>query len=386
MSDDLPHRLLRARAHLDAGFDDTDVERSLASLAKRIQHRQRVRQAGLATSALLVLGLCWFTLAPSQQARLAQRDPASVAPGTAQLTVARTRDGSLARALEVGTQLQVQQDGEDEVTLSLTAGAGHFEVRKRPGRRYHVRAGDVDVSVLGTVFDVKRRGPRTEVSVLHGAVQVRWASGQTILRAGESDWFPRASAASTEGSAESLAEASAEAYAAEQQRAQSAAPADTSASHAVAKVNRHDAWRTLARAGKHGEAFRTLDRAHVEDLDGLLLAADAARLSGHPREAADYLERLVERYPSSASARLGAFTLAGLLLHELGNPKRAARSYERAYQLDPEGPLAEDALAREAEAYRKAGQRERARQAAERYLARYPEGVRRGELQRYLGE
>lgn len=386
MSDDLRQRLSRARAHLDAGFDDGDVERSLSSLSKRIQHRQRVRQAGLATSALLLLGLAWFTLGPSQQARLAQRDPASVAPSAEPLTLAHTRDGSLARALETGTQLQVQQDGEHEVALSLGAGAGHFEVSKRPGRRYHVRAGDVDVVVLGTVFDVKRRGPRTQVSVSHGAVQVRWASGQTILRAGESDWFPRTSAASTEAFAESLAEASAQAYAAEQQLDESREPANTSATHAVSRVNRHDAWRTLARAGKHGEAFRTLDRAPVEDLDGLLLAADAARLSGHPREAAEYLERLVERYPSRASARLGAFTLAGLLLHELGNPARAARSYERAYQLDPQGPLAEDALAREAEAYAKAGQRERARQAAERYLARYPEGVRRSELQRYLGE
>jgi transmembrane sensor len=376
VNDDLRHRLARAQAHLEAGFDDTDVERSLSSLSQRLQRRQRLHQASLATSALALLALAWVAVgSPKGAAPVAEHA----------LTVERTRDGSLARALEDDTQLQVQRDGEHEVMLSLARGAGHFEVEKRPGRRYHVRAGEVDVQVLGTVFDVKRRGARTEVSVQHGAVQVRWSSGQTILRAGEHDWFPRATMPG-DVRPESLVEASAQAYAAEQQTGSLRPATDQAALPVDGKPGKREGWRSLARAGKHGEAFRTLDRARVEDLEGLLLAADAARLSGHPREAAQYLERLVERYPDSAPARLGAFTLGGLLLHELRNPARAARSYARAYQLDPQGPLAEDALAREAEAYARAGQHERARHAAERYLSRYPEGVRRGELQRYLGE
>jgi transmembrane sensor len=388
VSDDLRHRLARARTHLEAGFDDGDVERSLSSLQRRIQRRQRARQAGLAASALSLLVVVWFTLGAPKQAPLAEGTPAASVPGaSAALTVRHTRDGSFARALELGTQLQVQQDGEHEVALSLLRGASHFEVTKRAERRYHVHAGEIDVLVLGTVFDVKRRGARSEVTVQHGAVEVSWPSGKTILRAGESDWFPRAEVAATAAPAESLVEASAQAYAAEQPTGEGVSSPDTAAvAPPSPKAHKHDAWRTLARAGKHGEAFRTLDRAPVEDLEGLLLAADAARLSGHPREAALYLERLVARYPSSASARLGAFTLAGLLLHELGNPARAARSYARAYQLDPQGPLAQDALAREAEAYGRAGQRARAKQAAELYLTRFPEGVRRSELQRYLGE
>ena len=383
MKRDLAERLARARGHLDAGFDERDVERSLGQLTRRIERRQRALRAGLAVSLAALLAVGWVALRAPEQAPVAQR-------ATLRHTQ-HTQDGSLASALEADTLLQVQQDGEREVSLSLERGAGHFEVTRRPGRRYRVHAGVVDVQVLGTVFDVKRRGARSLVSVSHGAVQVSWPSGQTILSAGQSDWFPRAGGSEPAATASSLEQASAQAYAAEAAPAATAQPAALvaplpAAVPADSAPPRREAWRSLARAGKHGEAFRSLDRAHVEDLEGLLLAADAARLSGHPRDAASYLERLVQRYPESAPARLGAFTLAGLQLNELHDPARAARSYARAYQLDPKGPLAEDALAREAEAHARAGQRERARRAAERYLALFPEGVRRDELRRYLGE
>jgi transmembrane sensor len=146
------------------------------------------------------------------------------------------------------------------------------------------------------------------------------------------------------------------------------------------------AWRELARAGKHHEAFDSLGAAEVEDLDGLLLAADAARLSGHTRAAVDHLTRLVERYPHDARAQLAAFTLGRLALYELSQPRLAARHFARAHALAPAGELAADALAREAEAHYRAGDRAEARSAAERYLARYPSGPRRKQLSSYLRE
>jgi transmembrane sensor len=150
-----------------------------------------------------------------------------------------------------------------------------------------------------------------------------------------------------------------------------------------AKPEQRERWRTLARAGKHQEAFGSLGKKPVEDLPGLLLAADAARLSGHPREAAGFLEQLVQRYPEGATAPLAAFTLGRLALYELKQPALAAKSFARAYTLKPKGPLAEDALAREAEAYHRAGDAERAKSAAQRYLERFPNGSRREELARY---
>jgi transmembrane sensor len=70
-------------------------------------------------------------------------------------------------------------------------------------------------------------------------------------------------------------------------------------------------------------------------------------------------------------------------LYELKQPALAARSFARAYTLDPNGPMAEDALAREAEAYHQAGDAQRSKRAAERYLERFPSGARHAELAGY---
>jgi len=369
-----------------------DVERALSSLERRIERRRRTQRAVAAAALVSVCLLGFFSVRGS-------REPLAQAP-------LHTRDGSQATLVEPDTQLQVQRDSESEVVLALARGTGHFDVTKRPTRRYRVRAGQVDVQVLGTVFDVERRGERSRVHVVQGAVRVGWPGGHTVLRAGESGWFPRTNqpaeaahadntlpgdaappvAADRVGSTAALAAELTpphQAQAVQDVRAETTTVLQTGASH-DRRGPRREAWRSLARAGKHREAFRSLDRAPVEDLEGLLLAADAARLSDHPRDAAKYLERLVREYPETAPARLAAFTLGGLQLQELRDPARAARSFARAYTLDPEGPLAGDALAREAEALTRAGQTDRAAEVARRYLTRFPQGVRRAELQRYL--
>jgi hypothetical protein len=61
-----------------------------------------------------------------------------------------------------------------------------------------------------------------------------------------------------------------------------------------------------------------------------------------------------------------------VLLDELSRPREAAEAFETAGQLG--GPLAEDALAREAEAWSSAGEPARAKAMADRYLTAYPTG------------
>ena len=73
---------------------------------------------------------------------------------------------------------------------------------------------------------------------------------------------------------------------------------------------------------------------------------------------------------------MAAFTLGRLKLEELGKPSEAARAFEEARRLAPKGPLAEDALAREVEAWVKAGEADKASAAATEYKKRYPRGVR----------
>ena len=115
----------------------------------------------------------------------------------------------------------------------------------------------------------------------------------------------------------------------------------------------------------------------VGDAPGqLLLAADVARLSGHPADAVPYLERFLARHGKDPRAALTAFTLGRVLLEDLGRPSRAASAFARARRLAPEGELAEDALAREVESWSRAGRAKEASSRAQQYVARYPRGRR----------
>lgn len=366
----LADRLAQAREHVDAGFDARDAERGVAALERRIARRRHASQAGIACAAAAVLALAFVW-------RSREQTPLTAA--AAQPRTLTTHDGSVATPGDADSVLALRRDALDEVALELTRGRGHFEVTPNRQRRYRVRAGSVDVEVLGTAFEVERQGERVRVAVEHGVVRVGWRAGSTTLRAGESGTFPPLAAADP---ASAAAEPAPPPTAAD---VRPGPPAAKAARGRKPEPAAHERWRTLARAGKHREAFGSLGQQPVEDLPGLLLAADAARLSGHPREAASFLQHLVERYPESPSAPLAAFTLGRLALYELKQPALAARSFGKAYALHPDGAMAEDATAREAEAYHLAADAQRSKSAAERYLQRYPKGARRQEMLGYAG-
>jgi len=121
-----------------------------------------------------------------------------------------------------------------------------------------------------------------------------------------------------------------------------------------------------------------------ESAADLLQAADKARVSGHAVQAAELLRKLLREHRSDARAPLAAFTLGRMLLMELGRPLEAASAFAEARRLSPGGPFAEDALAREVEAYSKARVTAQAHARAEEYLRLYPEG-RRAAVVRVLG-
>lgn len=97
------------------------------------------------------------------------------------------------------------------------------------------------------------------------------------------------------------------------------------------------------------------------------------------------LRTIVSRHPHDPRAPLAAFTLGWILLDELGRPTEAAEAFARACTLSPQGPLAEDALAREVEAWSRASDVARALERAETYLAKYPHGTRARSVRRFGG-
>jgi TolA-binding protein len=127
---------------------------------------------------------------------------------------------------------------------------------------------------------------------------------------------------------------------------------------------------SLAKGPNHGPS-----RAHGgDDPAGLLAAADVARRSRSPRGAVAPLRRLVERYPKDPRAPSAAFTLGWVLLTDLNRPRDAAVAFADAERIAPRGALAEDAAARVAEAWQKAGEPRRAAAAARHYVQTYPSG------------
>lgn len=105
--------------------------------------------------------------------------------GMGQERVISLADGSTAR-LAPGSVLDVAyRNGERRVRLK--AGEAFFEVRRDPTRPFLVEAGDTEVTVLGTGFDVRRGRSGDEVGVRHGRVRVERPDGvSALLTAG--DW------------------------------------------------------------------------------------------------------------------------------------------------------------------------------------------------------
>jgi len=252
--------------------------------------------------------------------------------------------------------------------VEIARGGARFVVSRNPQRVFRVEAGDVAVEVLGTRFSVYREAGRARVDVEEGRVLVRWAGGSSERRSGESGLFPPERlppAKATNGSLEVP------------RRAQRSvgAPAPT--------------WRDLAQEGDFDKAYEALARRGAptvrDEPAELLLAADVARLSHHSGEAVAPLERLLTDHAADPRAPLAAFTLGRVLLEELGQPLQAARAFARAERLAPDGPLAQDAIAREVEAWSRAGDAFAARTRAEEYVKRYPDGRRLRAVRRFGG-
>lgn len=330
---DLMQRIASAGARIDPGLSDRDVER-LVSGARRRRHRgfstRRVLVAAGAAAALaLVLGVAMSHRAPRPRA-----PEVAAAPRPAPASrVLRLSDGSTAAPLDAQTDIELLEERPDRVRLSLARGRARFEVTPQPKRAFMVRAGDVTVVVVGTVFTVERVADRVGVAVQRGTVRVEWADGAALVNAGQSGWYPPLAAAVPSSHA---------------RRNRTASPAAAA------------------------PAVRDEKEAAAE----LLLAADRARLAGRGEDGAELLRRLLREYPDDPRAPLAAFTLGRLLLMELGRPGEAAAAFAETRRLAPQGPFAEDALAREVEALGKAGRSAEAQARAQEYQRLYPNGRR----------
>lgn len=120
---------------------------------------------GLAV-ACVIAGAAWLG-APS----LAIRLTADHVTTTAELKTVTLEDGSTVE-LAPDTALDVQFQGETR-QVTLLRGEAFFDITRDPKRRFRVIAGEAQVEVLGTAFDVEISDTATRVSVARGSVAAR---------------------------------------------------------------------------------------------------------------------------------------------------------------------------------------------------------------------
>ena len=352
----LSTQLARLRDHIDPHLTSGDVERLVVGAA-RLHRRRRWRRWVLATSALtasLLVILHVATRPPMSAPLRADVVPARIET-RAQGPVIRLQDGSFAASPEGPAVISLEEDTPRRATLVLREGKMRFHVIPTRERTFTVKAGAVKVTVLGMAFTMERIADRVSVSADGSPLLVEWGSEHRLLEVGESGWFPPAETEVSWTPAGQLATAA--------QLATGAARARSV--HATAASPRSGAVPT----GVPPTLTTPTVTARLE-------AADAARQSGRPREGADLLQRIVDEHPEDPRAPLAAFTLGRVLLRELGRPREAAAAFAQARVLAPRGPFAEDALAREVEAWASTEEIATRRARAATYLRLYPAGRR----------
>jgi len=343
--------LSTVRAH----WGEADAHAAEQAVRRRIRRRAATRRIGGAAVGVLLLVAGAFALL-----RAPAPAPASPPMQAKASRSFRFSDGSVADPIGISSVLHVAADTPTRAVVEVATGSGRFTVKKNPARVFRVEAGAVTVEDLGTIFSVERVADRARVSVEEGQVRVSWRGGERTMAAGEAGLFPPEAAPAT------------------------VAPAKPSPSH---RAESKRSWRELAEDGEYDAAWDALGAAaQPSDEPGdLLLAADVARLSHHPAEAVTQLRKVIRDHANDPRAPLAAFTLGRVLLEALGEPREAAEAFARAEELAPDGPLAQDAIAREVEALSRAGETAGAHARAVEYLRRYPDGRRLHAVKRFGG-
>jgi len=147
---------------------------------RRRSRRRWLAGAGAACTAAVVGGVLFHgyrTETPDPVQRLA------TAPG--ERRKASLHDGSIID-MNVSTELIVSYYATRR-TVELLGGEATFSVAANSGRPFFVNAGDVDVRVTGTVFNVRREPDHVSVAVREGSVEVAsghwWNRARAVLTA-----------------------------------------------------------------------------------------------------------------------------------------------------------------------------------------------------------
>ncbi len=392
--DNLTLDMEKLRSFGGAPWNENRSARVLANVHRKIQRARStqiaVRSAVVGGLLVGLLGAAAFGLSNSPQsssatARSSQPSEIRDANAMSSLTLP---DGTAIRSLSRDAAFELTRMDPQTSALKLRSGAARFDVAPRPERLFRVTVGRLHIEVLGTSFDVRREGARTEVSVRDGKVRARWSDRSFVLSRGQRMWFPP-----PEPRSPTVRSSARRTYEATVVRPSTRRFRERKLSNETKRellkqiTNREkESWRNLARRGLYKKALAALpERPDDNDLtvEDLMSAADVARKAGHPQRALPWLRHAAQRIDAPQSI-LAAFTLGRLLLEHLSRPREAAAQFAYTFALNPDGNLAEDALIREIESWVRAGATEKARERARYYARRFANSPRSREVRRIL--
>jgi transmembrane sensor len=278
-----------------------------------------------------------------------------------------------------GSRGRVEDLDRTGASFLLERGEVRAHVVHRTGTSWRFLAGPFEVHVTGTALGVDWDPARERfaVHVDEGSVVVRGPNvGQPeVVRAGEQcvvDLPSRTTRISPIGQ-DAPAEVDAPVDAGlDGLAAPTAALSLPAAPHLAPPAV---SWIKLDEKGDYDGAYAAALSAGLASVlrasssDELLRLAQVARLSGHRDTERQALVTCRRRFPGSERAAVAAYELG-----RSSSPSEASSWFDTYLGEQPSGPLAREASGRLVEARASAGDDRGARDAAARYLARYPDG------------
>lgn len=358
-------------------------EEQLQGVAMRLKAQRHARSfnprwvwaAATAVAMALVLFVFQNSWRPSTPAPLTQANgsalPLLLSAGTVTLS-----DGS-SISMEENIQAQVITNQPSQLTLLMRSGKASFSVKPGGPRKWLVEAGVATVEVVGTLFTVNRTERGVEVSVDRGTVVVRAASlpdGLVRLDAGMKTFVA----------------------AVEKSRAEATTNSGGSSAVHTTPSPAIDAQRVATKESKGAVSIRsaapsqtaqTTERpavgARPSDIEALWKNADDARAKNDHVSAAQWLEKLVEQFPSDSSTPSAAFSLARIELEQLKKASTAAKHFELAAGAPA---LRADARVRQIQAHLAAGELPQALDVARAELKDNPDSTHARRLRNFLDD
>jgi FecR protein len=365
----------------------SSVERVATRLADRAPGPARRRpfafplllSAGLAAAAVVIF-------MRTRPLTLELADGQTSAPVGVGAPISAPLERSVSLAFSDGSTIKLAREARARVTrlgahaaaIVVERGRADISVVPRRGNDWAVDVGPFHVAVKGTRFSLQW-DPETErfdFDLEKGKVVITAAclDRERALEAGQSlhascRWQP----ADRPPVAVSAAAPAADPAEAPGARAPAPSIDATARAHAASPQ-----WRVLASAQRYGEALAAAERGGFanecrrRDAPDLLILGDVARLAGNPARAVQAYA--AARAKGTAPDR-SAFAMGLVEFDQRRNYRGAAAWFATYLREQPQGPLAEQAEGRVMDAWQRAGEPTRAREAGQGYLARYPHGA-----------